>query len=264
MFAAQQRRRVTSLKSSLPLTPVFAPWYLGQILRATIQDEVQTGPDSRLTLGIIAASNAQQHVMTLCSDMSSVAIDAIIVLDTADLAAATVLENEIHSILGATSKMQVRIIAHPLNNDFAAQRNRIQSAARTEWVLQLDADEELTTRTKWLLPEIIDDCERSGWDVVGFPRRNLVDGVLSALYPDVQYRLLRRSIHFTRAVHEYPQLESYHVQFTHLGAEIIHTISSSRLDVREARYNEIETGANRPHDTALLRTPLEASIRLPA
>ena len=264
MFAARQGRRITSLKSSLPLTPFSAPWSFGRTIHATIQEKAQTGPDNRLTLGIIAAIDAWESVLALCIGMADHAADAIVLLDTPDTETATALEAQVRGILSATSGMQPRVIAHPLNGDFAAQRNRIQAAVRTEWVLQLDADEELTIRTKQLLPDIIDDAERSGWDAVGFARRNFVDGTLSALYPDVQYRLLRRSIHFTRAVHEHPRLDSHHVQFTHLGAEIIHTIASSRLDVREAMYKGIEAGADRPYDTALLRKPLETSVRLPA
>ena len=264
MFAAREGRRVTSLKSSLPLMSVSAPWSFGQTLHATLQDKAHAGPDSRLTLGIIAASTAWQDILALCVGMADCAAEAVILLDTPDAATAAALEDELHGILGKTGTMQPRVIAHPLNGDFAAQRNRVQAAARTPWVLQLDADEDLTPGTKRLLPDMMDDAEQGGWDVVGFARRNLVDGTLSALYPDVQYRLLRRSIHFTRAVHEHPRLEPHHVRFTHLGAEIVHTIASSRLDVREAMYKGIEAGADRPYDTALLRKPLEAGVRLPA
>ena len=264
MFAAREGRRVTSLKSNLPLTSVLASWSFGQTIHATIQDKAHAGPSSRLTLGIIAAGSACQNVVSLCAGMADCAAEAIILLDTADAGAATALEDELWGVLGATGKMQPRVVAHPMNGDFAAQRNRVQAAARTPWVLQLDADEELTPATKQLLPEMIDDAERSGWAVVGLARRNMVDGMLSALYPDVQYRLLRRSIQFTGAVHEHPRLEPRHVKFTHLGAEIIHTIASNRLDTREAMYREIEAGADRPHDTALLRKLLEAGVRLPA
>ena len=111
---------------------------------------------------------------------------------------------------------------------------------------------------------MIDDAEQGGWEVVGLARRNLVDGTLSALYPDVQYRLLRRSVRFTRAVHEHPRLQPGRAKFAHLGAEIVHAIAGDRLDAREALYKGMEAGADRPHDTALLRTPLEAGVRLPA
>lgn len=263
MFAAREGRRITSLRSDLPLTSVSAPWLLGRIIHATIQGKAHAGPDSRLTLGIIAASGAQGNVLSLCAGMADCAAEAIILLDTSDAAAATALEDELRGVLGA-DRMQPRVIAHPMDGDFAAQRNRVQAAAHTPWVLQLDVDEELTPATKQLLPDMIDDAEQGGWDVVGLARRNLVDGMLSALYPDVQYRLLRRSIQFTRAVHEHPLLEPRNVKFTHLGAEIIHTIASNRLDTREAMYKWIEAGADRPHDTALLRTLLEAGVKLPA
>ena len=264
MFAAREGRRVASLRSSLPLTSVAAPWLLGQTIHATVGGKAHAGPDNRLTLGIIAASGARQDVLALCAGMADCAAEAVVLLDTSDAGSAATLETELRGVLGAAGAMQPRVAAHPLDGDFAAQRNRVQAAARTPWVLQLDADEDLTPGTKRRLPEMIDDAEQDGWDIVGLARRNLVDGTLSALYPDIQYRLLRRSVRFTRAVHEHPRLEPRRARFAHLGAEIIHTVASSRLDAREALYKSIEAGADRPHDTALLRTPLEAGVRLPA
>lgn len=244
--------------------PIFASWPYGRTIQAKIetpQERARRGSDSRLTLGIIAARDAWQEALDLCVDMANHVGDIIVVLDTTDVTLAARLEGDLRSALGnKIGGMQPRVMAHSLGADFAAQRNRIQQEARTEWILQLDCDECLTAVTKVALSGIIDDAEREGWDVVALSRRNLVDGIVSALYPDVQYRLLRRPVRFTRAVHEYPQLGKNQHSFFYLGAEIIHRLASERLEQRGALYEEIQSGAGRPHDTTLLRHPLEPAV----
>ena len=89
-----------------------------------------------------------------------------------------------------------------------------------------------------------------------------MDGAISALYPDVQYRLLRRSVRYTRRVHEYPALRRGERGFVHLGGTILHRLDSARFDRRESAYERIMPGAGRPGDGALLRRPLD--VPLPA
>ena len=269
MFAARQGRRTSSVRSNLPLLPeTFMPWSFGPTIRATIDaeqaDSDLIGPDARLTLGIIAAGHAWQEVIDLCDAMAGHAADAIIMLDTPDASIAARLEDALRAAHPGTDGMRTSVIAHPLCLDFAAQRNRIQQASRTEWVLQLDCDETLSERAKSLLPGMIDYAEHEGWHAVALARCNLVDGVASALYPDVQYRLLRRSVRFTRAVHEYPALHRSQPSFVHLGALILHKIDSTRLTRREALYEGIQQGSGRPHDTALLRMKLANDVEIAA
>lgn len=217
------------------------------------------GPDPRLTLGMIAACGAWADVCDLWRELCHSARDIAVALDTDDAALAAARQAELVAIAPGRS---CHVIAHPLDRDFAAQRNRVQQVAQTEWVLQLDCDECLTPMTSQILPGILDDADRHGWVAVALTRRNMVDGVVSALYPDVQYRLLRRSIRFKRAVHEYPELRADQPSFAHLGAGIVHTLANVRLGPRETVYDAIEPGAGRPHDTALLRRPLEPTVRV--
>ena len=267
MFASQQGRHATAVRSSLPIVPIFVRWPYGRTIQAKIETPLeQSGRrlDTRLTLGIIAARDAWQEALDLCVDMADHATNIIVVLDTTDVTLAAKLECDLRSVLGKTTDgTHQRVLAHPLEADFAAQRNYIQQEARTEWILQLDCDERITAATKIALSSIIDDAELEGWDAVAFSRRNLVDGIVSALYPDVQYRLLRRAVRFTRAVHEYPQLGPRQYSFFYLGAEIIHRLASERLEHRGTLYEGIQGGAGRPDDTALLRRPLETSVTLP-
>lgn len=264
-MATSYGRDATEVRSSLPILPIFAPWAHGSIIQARIvsPQHDRSEADARLTLGIIASCEAWEQALDLCVDMADHVGNIIVVLDTADVTLATNLESTLRSALcNKADGMRQRVVAHPLRNDFATQRNCIQRQASTEWVLQLDCDERLTNLTKTALPSILDKAKREGWDAIAFSRRNLVDGIVSALYPDVQYRLLRRTVRFTRAVHEYPQLGANHQSFFYLGAEIVHSLASERLERRGTWYEEIQDGAGRPSDTMLLRRPLESTVRL--
>ena len=258
MFAAREGRRVTSLNSSAPWPSGTLQWRHGTILHAGIEDmRCVEGPDSRLTLGIIAAADAWDDVLALWTSLRGCAQDIAVALDTGDAGLAAACQAE---LAAEAPGRQCQVVSHPLDRDFAAQRNRVQQAATTDWVMQLDCDERLTARTLQLIPGILDDAEQQGWAAVAFTRNNLVDGVSSAFYPDVQYRLLRRAVRFTRAVHEYPELGPRQTAFVHLGAGIVHTLRSERFERRGAFYDGIEAGAARPHDTALLRQPLEPGV----
>ncbi len=266
MFAVRDGRHASSVESSFPFVSGVLPWSFGPTLWARIHiwpDNGRQGPDPRLTLGIIATPDAWQEVLDRCLEIAEHAAEAVVLLDTSDGDIAAALEATLRRSLTGVGWMQPRVIAHPLQANFAAQRNRIQQAARTEWVIQLDCDERLTAGARNGLSHILDDAEREGWDAVALTRRNMVNGSASALYPDVQYRLLRRSVRFTRAVHEYPVVGRRQRSFVNLGPGIIHIIDSARLQRRQLLYESLQDGAGRPHDTALLRMPLDSDIALP-
>ncbi|WP_428533031.1 hypothetical protein [Rhodopila sp.] len=208
----------------------------------------------------MAANDATTDLLELCSRVADNFGHFVVALDTADVGSGMRLSMKIREVLRPGT--EVVVLTSPLNNDFAAQRNRIQEAATTEWVLQLDCDERLADGAALRLPDLISDAETQGWVGIALTRRNIVDGIISAMYPDPQYRLLRRSIRFTRSVHEYPLLDRRRT-FVHLGPGLLHYIASQRLSVREGRYEGVEGGAGRPADTVLLRQPLDATVKLP-
>jgi hypothetical protein len=106
-------------------------------------------------------------------------------------------------------------------DNYAGQRNAALEAARTEWVLFVDADERVT-------PELADDIRdvlarpEAGWWI---PRHNYLFGRLTlhaGWYPDHQLRLLRRTrAHYdpARPVHELVQLEG---EAGYLNAPLVH------------------------------------------
>lgn len=131
---------------------------------------------------------------------------------------------------------------------FAAQKNSALAKCTSEWVLSLDADEEVT-------PELAEEIARelhSNPDEDGYfiPRRNMFLGRWmkhGGLYPDAKLRLFKRSegrfvdrpVHETARIHvppgrlrndlihhAYPTLESYieHInRYSTLGAELAAT-----------------------------------------
>ena len=266
MFVSKHQLHLIAMKTNLPFTRIFSgSWMHGRTIQAKTEriDFSKSRANQRLTLGVITTIDAWPETVELCQDMASHICEAIVVLDTDDSNLAKYKEAQLQAALDdGINLTRARVLARELDNNFAAQRNHIQNAANTGWVIQLDSDERLTPSAKRLLSTIIDDADRNGWSAIALPRRNLVDGVLSALYPDIQYRLLKKNIHFTRSVHEYPDLAGKS-SFVFLSAEILHNIDGSRLSRREAIYEGIQLGAGRPRDTTLLRTTLEVDVKLP-
>lgn len=256
IMAFQQGYRLVGMRGKFPGTRLFMQWPRGVSMRARLK-RMRTTPvteaEGRLSLGIIAGGNAAEDVIALCSDMAGVAAAFVVVLDTQEAPKAAELARRLNCAVGGRSQ----VIAHPLSGDFAQQRNQIQQAARTDWVLHLDCDERLDPQAKTRLRALLDEAQVAHWDAVAFTRLNLVGGRPSAFYPDVQYRLLRRSVRFIRPVHEYPDIPCGRASFLSLGPGILHYRDAQEFDQRARFYEAIAEGAGRPDDYRLLRTKME-------
>jgi len=149
----------------------------------------------------------------------------------------------------------VRIAGRPLAEDFAAQRNALQDLARRPWMLQLDADEALGAATGQGLPFLAALADAEEAVSIGLARRNRVDGTLSDVYPDVQYRLNRATVRFRGRVHERPDLGGdWRRGFIALHGAIEHRLSRAHVEARSRRYEAMDPGRGRPEEeTALLR-----------
>ncbi|TFZ55033.1 hypothetical protein E4V01_23935 [Methylorubrum sp. Q1] len=149
----------------------------------------------------------------------------------------------------------VRVTARPLEGNFAAQRNALQALARHAWMLQLDADETLDPATGRLLPALAALAGADAVRSIGLPRFNRVDGVLSDVYPDVQYRLNRNDVRYAGRVHERPQLAGgWPESFISLHGGIEHRLSRAHVAGRSRRYEALDPGRGRPEEEdALLR-----------
>ncbi|WP_244486748.1 hypothetical protein [Aurantimonas sp. Leaf443] len=153
----------------------------------------------------------------------------------------------------------LRLAARPLGGDFSAQRNAAQDLARRDWVLQLDADETMAPAALSSLGRLAALAERDGCLCVGLPRRNLVDGVLSALHPDIQYRLNRASVRYRGRVHERPDLPGgWRDSFIAPGAAIDHHLARAHVLSRSKAYEAMAPGEGRLFEMRRLLTPFHA------
>lgn len=122
-------------------------------------------------------------------------------------------------------RLGARVIHHPFENDFSAQKNRAIEALDTDWIYLHDPDERLEPTLLEIMPMLVDSGNAKGqqmlmqsgilcipgdleedetpeYDCFGIARRNYIDGTQTEIYPDYQYRLFRNYCRFEGAVHE--------------------------------------------------------------
>ncbi|EAU42143.1 hypothetical protein FP2506_16959 [Fulvimarina pelagi HTCC2506] len=151
---------------------------------------------------------------------------------------------------------RVRIIFRSLAGDFAAQRNAGQELARHNWVLQLDSDEALTPGALASLGRVAAIADETGSVSIGLPRENRVDGSLSDLFPDIQYRLNRKNVRFTGRVHERPTLpRGWRDSFIAPNLIIEHRMERHHVEVRSIRYEALAPGRGRTFERDDLLRP---------
>ena len=112
-------------------------------------------------------------------------------------------------------KLGARVLHHPFEDDFSAQKNRAIAALDTDWVYLHDADERLEPTVLDLLPLLVNSEGQASlkradiipekstpFDCFGIARRNYIDGIQTEIYPDFQYRLFKNYCRFHKPVHE--------------------------------------------------------------
>ncbi|MFW5869270.1 MAG: hypothetical protein ACOCVI_00045 [Planctomycetota bacterium] len=144
----------------------------------------------------------------------------------------------------------VRSVCRRLRGNFSAQRNAATRMIGSDWVLHLDADEEVSESLLSELPKQIAFAERHGLAVLGLPRQNWVDGKLSDVYPDYQFRLHRVDQKWTRKVHEVPvacvkRWREVWRMSADSQAAIIHHLTREGLAEKAKLYDSIEDGMGR-------------------
>ncbi|MDE0923311.1 hypothetical protein [Aurantimonas coralicida] len=150
----------------------------------------------------------------------------------------------------------IRILQRPLAGDFAAQRNAGQAMARHDWVMQLDADETVDGETLAALGHVAALADAGGCLSVGLARRNHVDGALSDLFPDIQYRLNRRVVRYAGKVHERPALAGgWRDSFIAPNLVVEHHLSRAHVERRSERYEAMQPGKGRLFERDALLTP---------
>jgi len=142
---------------------------------------------------VIITFNEKDNIARCISSVKKIA-DEIIVLDSNS----TDGTNEIASSLGAS------VFQHPFQG-YAAQKNHATSLARNNWILSLDADEEVSPT---LLASISDTLQNPRHTVYQMPRLTSYCGHWirhCGWYPDRQTRLFDRNTGKWKelSVHEY-------------------------------------------------------------
>ncbi len=200
-----------------------------------------------VTLGIIARAADSDAVSAMLDGLRRHFVHSIVLLDGTPRDAAAL----------ALRHPGIEAVAHPLNGDFAAQRNRVQMLANG-WVLQLDTDERPDAALLAAIGWMTAAADRAGLQSLGLARRNLVDGTWSALWPDIQYRLNRAEVRFAGIVHERPAVPFAQTSLALTGA-IEHRLDRARVVERSKVYAAMSADAGRPEDEAALLRPMTAA-----
>ena len=141
--------------------------------------------------------------------------------------------------------IDVNLVQVPVNMDFANARNAVMRVLEEDYIVWLDDDEYFNMSLLALIENggLVKMLEENAVDVIGVPRENLIDNVPSAVWPDVQFRIMKKEIRWTKPVHEHPEFEGNKVAVLPNEFHLIHPKSSERFSEQQKLYNKITPGA---------------------
>lgn len=185
-----------------------------------------------LSVCMIARDEAERLPRALAS-VRRVAAE-IVVVDTGSM----------DGTIAVARSFGARVIEAPWQEDFAAARNIALGAARSGWILSLDADEELAPGQDSALRACLADREADAWDVV---LRSRLSGAQSGMEFVHRFpRLFRNGlgIRFTGRVHE----------------QVGPSLQGARARLRESSIVLLHSGYD--IDTVRRKAKLERNLRL--
>ncbi|OGE32056.1 hypothetical protein A2631_02975 [Candidatus Daviesbacteria bacterium RIFCSPHIGHO2_01_FULL_44_29] len=105
-------------------------------------------------------------------------------------------------------EMGAKVVFHKKTGYVEPARNFAISQAQSQWILLLDADEEVPSRLAEKIKEIVSE---DGFDFVLVPRKNIIFGKwmeYSGWWPDFNIRLFKRGqVTWKEAIHSKPQTQ---------------------------------------------------------
>jgi len=134
-------------------------------------------------------------------------------------------------------KFNAKVVFNKWPGDFSLQRNLSIDNATQDWILIIDADEIYEEK---LLEKLQDWTNNNiGVDAYAFPRKNYIDGVQTAAYPDIQFRFFKnnKQIKYANKVHE--MLTGYKMAAYPVDLHIIHKKTSKRQEKQNNYYNTL-------------------------
>jgi len=154
----------------------------------------------------------------------------------------------------ARSNNHFKWYTHPLNKDFAAQKNFLTSKCSGDWIVNLDADELLPLDLIRILPDIIKMNDEV--DAIWMPRVNTVEGITDEHvekwnwqvndknwinWPDAQMRIYKNNgiIKWIQPVHE--RLDGYEA-FGRLPFDAKYAIQHHKSITKQEAQNEFYRG----------------------
>ncbi len=198
--------------------------------------------EAPMTLGVMCRDHELSSVLEKCAGFGDEFAECIVVVDQPNTWQ-TALEIPQHC----------KVLTRHLDRDFGSQRSHIQDLSESDWVLQIDADEDLTVETVRKLRRLATLAAEQDVVSIGLPRKNFVGSRLSDLYPDIQYRVNRRGVRYEGKVHERP-IRPWQISMIAVGLDISHVLDEAHVEQRSHLYDEISPGNGRLEEEGLLTT----------
>ncbi|MFH1479057.1 MAG: glycosyltransferase family 2 protein [Candidatus Omnitrophota bacterium] len=196
---------------------------------------------------VIIAKNEEKRIIPCLESIKW--CDEMVVID--DMST-----DDTHSIC---RRFKARLIAHPLNEDYAAQRNIGIENSNSEWILQLDADERVSSGLKNDIKSIL--SKGSGFSAYRITRRNYFLGKFMKYggWQEKQTKLFRKkSAKYVGRIHEQlkidgkvGELSSYlehypfdsiegfinrQLYYANIESDILHK-ERGRIELKEIKYH---------------------------
>lgn len=144
---------------------------------------------------VIVAWNEEKKLPRVVSSVKKIADEIVVVVD----------EDSTDKTLAVAKKLKCKVFTHPHTGIVEPMRNWAIDKAKGDWVLMLDADEEVTGQLANKIKEVMDEQTA---DYFRIPRKNLIFNKWiksEHWWPDYVYRLFRKGhIEWDDTIHSVP------------------------------------------------------------
>jgi len=211
---------------------------------------------NRPSLGIaINCQNEEKHMAATIAQFYNVA-DDIVVIDGGST----------DGSVEWAKRMGARVFYQPWEHNHAFQKNLGASKLSTDWIYIHDPDERLEPQlldimNMLTIPDgqyqlicegILPPNENYPFDCFGIARKNFIDGVLTPVYPDYQFRLWKNTCYYDRnpAKRVHVELIGYKVR-TEVDYKHATLEDPSRFNILHFKRNDVHVKNNVDFDRVM-------------